>query len=98
MAPAATITNAIDKEYCIADLAVINYSKLQRKDPAEAAKLYSACADWGFFYLDLDGDETRDYFQNLAALFAASKAYFAKPIKEKMKDKREEISIYNTCG
>ena len=39
----------------IADLTVIHYEKLLRNDAAEAALLLSACADWGFFYLDLGG-------------------------------------------
>ena len=83
----------------IADLTVIHYEKLLRKDPAEAALLLSACADWGFFYLDLGGFSGEHYRKTVDDLFGVSKTYFAKPIEEKLKDTMdEEIEVFNICG
>ncbi|KAI0418526.1 2OG-Fe(II) oxygenase family oxidoreductase [Xylaria grammica] len=85
-------------KYKVADIALIKYDRLLQKDPEEVARLFSACADWGFFYLDLRGDGTKGYIQKVDDLFAASRAYFAQPLEEKLKDTSEDIDIYNICG
>ena len=83
----------------IADLTIIHYEKLLRKDTAEAALLLSACADSGFFYLDLGGFSGERYRKTVDDLFGVSKTYFTKPIEEKLKDtKDEEIEVFNICG
>ena len=83
----------------IADLTVIQYEKLLRKDAAEAALLFSACADWGFFYLDLGGFSGEGYRKTVDDLFGVSKTYFAKPIEEKLKDTMDEdMQVFNICG
>ena len=83
----------------MADLTVISYEKLLRKDAAEAAHLLSACAEWGFFYLDLGGSKGARYRKTVGELFGVSKDYFAKPIEEKLKDTMdEEIEVFNICG
>ncbi|KAK3309422.1 2OG-Fe(II) oxygenase family oxidoreductase [Chaetomium strumarium] len=98
MAQATSTPEASVKEARVANIAVVSYEKLLAKDPAEVAKLYEACAHWGFFYLDLDGDQTKEYLDNVGALFGAAKEYFAKPLEEKLKDTRKEIPVYNICG
>ena len=83
----------------IADLTVIHYEKLLRKDAAEAELLLRACTDWGFFYLDLEGSSGERYQKTVDDLFDVSKTYFAKPFEEKLKDTRdEEIEVFNICG
>jgi isopenicillin N synthase-like dioxygenase len=98
MAEATPTPAASDKEPQVADIAVISYEKLLAKDPAEVLKLYEASTHWGFFYLDLDGHQTREYLDNVGALFEAAKEYFARPLEEKLKDTRKEIPVYNICG
>ena len=83
----------------IANLAIISYEKLLCKDAAEAVLLLSACAEWGFFYLDLGGGNGESYRKTVGELFDVSKGYFAKPIEEKLKDTMdEEIEVFNICG
>ena len=83
----------------MANLTVIHYEKLLRKDAAEAALLLSACADSGFFYLDLGGLSGERYQKTVDELFGVSKTYFAKPIEEKLKDTMdEEMQVFNICG
>lgn len=98
MEPIPSALDTLNQELQIANLSLISYSKLMQKDSAEVAKLYLACAHWGFFYLDLDGNETKDYLEIVAALFAASKKYFAKPLEEKLKDTSKHLDVYNICG
>ncbi|CAG8973702.1 hypothetical protein HYALB_00006973 [Hymenoscyphus albidus] len=97
MATTQTRPKSQDPERRVANLAIINYEELLLQKPEEIEKLYLACAKWGFFYLDLSGDNTKDYLNNVDSLFAASKEYFAKSLEEKLGDKREELSIYNIC-
>ena len=85
-------------EFRVADLAVISYEKLLRKDPSEKALLHSACVDWGFFYLDLGGSGTESYLRAIESLFGVAKDYFAKPLEEKLRDTKKDISIFNVCG
>jgi len=94
----STTSNLPEREYQIADLAVISYEKLLRKNPAEMTSLLSACVNWGFFYLDLGGSNTENYLETMNALFGVSKEYFARPLEEKLKDTKQEVSVYNICG
>ncbi|GAP87175.1 putative 2og-fe oxygenase family protein [Rosellinia necatrix] len=82
----------------VAPISLISYDKLLKKDAAEAARLFTACADWGFFYLDLAGANSNGYIENIDRLFDGSKAYFAQTTEEKMQDTRKEIDVYNICG
>ena len=99
MASSALASGAPGSAHQIADLTVITYEKLLLKDPAEAALLLSACADRGFFYLDLGGFSGEGYRKTVGELFDVSKNYFAKPVEEKLKDTMdEEIEVFNICG
>lgn len=94
MSPSATMGD----EPKVANIAVINFERLLSKDAAEVSKLFTACADWGFFYLDLEGERTKEYLENVDSLFSAAKEYFGKPLEEKIKDTRKDIAVYNICG
>lgn len=99
MAPSTLVSGAPGSENKVADLTVINYEKLLRTDAAEAARLLSACAEWGFFYLDFGGSRGDNYQKTVGELFGVSKDYFAKPIEEKLKDTMdEEMEVFNICG
>ena len=99
MASSTSVSGPPGSATQIADLTVIHYEKLLRNDAAEAALLLSACADWGFFYLDLGGLNGEGYRKTVDDLFGVSKTYFAKPIEEKLKDTMdEEIQVFNICG
>ncbi len=99
MAPSTIVSSAPGSDDKIADLTVISYEKLLRKDVTEAALLLSACAEWGFFYLDLGGGNGESYRQTVDKLFGVSKNYFAKPIEEKLKDTMDEdMEVFNICG
>ena len=99
MASSSTLSpNEQGSEYGVADLTVISYDKILRKDAAEAALLFSACVDWGFFYLDLASNITEDYRQTVHSLFGVAKEYFAKPLEEKLKDTKKDIDAFNICG
>ena len=96
MASSSTLKQGTENR--IADLTVISYDNLLRKDATEAALLYSACADWGFFYLDLGGNGTEVYRRTVDGLFRVAKEYFAKPLEEKLKDTKKDIDVFNICG
>ena len=99
MEPSTLVSSAPGSDNKVADLTVISYEKLLRKDAAEAALLLSACAEWGFFYLDLGGSNGKNYRKIVGELFGLSQHYFAKPIEEKLKDTMdEEMEVFNICG
>ena len=99
MASSTPISIIPGSENRIADLIVISYEKLLRKDSTEAALLLSACADSGFFYLDFGGSKGDNYRKTVDELFSVSQEYFVKPIEEKLKDMRdEEMEVFNICG
>jgi hypothetical protein len=82
----------------LADLAVISYEKLLKKDPAESSKLLTACVEWGFFYLDLSSLTAENYRNLVSAMNSISQEYFSRPLEEKMKDTKEEWGVFNICG
>ncbi len=82
----------------LAELAVVNYEKLLKKDPAEASKLLSACTKIGFFYLDLSSLAAENYRNLVSALDQVSLEYFSRPLKEKLKDTDNDWEVFNICG
>ncbi|KAK7733977.1 hypothetical protein SLS53_007972 [Cytospora paraplurivora] len=62
-------------EYPVTDLVVVNYNKLQQKDAVEAANMYSACVEQGFFYLDLGDSKSDVILQTVNELFEVTKDY-----------------------
>ena len=98
MSPSSTSSLTPGNEDQLADLTVISYEKLLSKDASEAALFHSACAEWGFFYLDFGGGKPQHYRETVDTLFGIGKEYFARPLEEKLKDTRKEIDVYNICG
>lgn len=85
-------------DHTTTDLVVVDHHKLWQGDAIEAAKLYSACVDRGFFYLDLENGSSDSTLQNVDQLFQVTKEYFAMPLDQKMKDTRSEIDVFHICG
>ncbi len=96
MASSTSVPDIPASDCQLANLTVVSYDKILCKDSTEAALLFSACADQGFFYLDL-GSST-NYQEIVNKLFEASKDYFSQPLEQKLKDKREDLSVFNICG
>jgi isopenicillin N synthase-like dioxygenase len=82
----------------VANLTVVSYEKLLSNDQDESSRLLSACREWGFFYLDLTSTESASYLRTVNELSGVSKEYFAQPLDYKLKDTREEWSLFNICG
>jgi isopenicillin N synthase-like dioxygenase len=75
----------------ISQLSSLSLSRLEDNNPEESKRLLEACAQDGFFYLDL-----RDHKQLLAdyeALLEIMKHYFDEPLDQKMKDDRKSDTI-----
>ena len=83
MASSTLVSSAPGVENEVANLTVVSFEKLLRKDAAEAALLLSACAEWGFFYLDLGGSDSKSYMKTVGEFFVVCKEYFSKPYDEK---------------
>jgi isopenicillin N synthase-like dioxygenase len=86
-----------EPDHAVTDLVIVNYDKLRLKDATETANLYSACAELGFFFLEL-GDRTEGMLQTVDELFGVTKEYFAKSLEEKLKDTRTETDVFHICG
>ncbi len=82
----------------IADLRVINFHKLLNDDTQEASKLFSACSEWGFFYLDLASDGVESYRTSVNRLQHFAVEYFHRPLEEKMQDVNQAWETFNICG
>jgi len=87
-----------EQDYPITDLLVVNYDNLQLKDATEAANMYLACIERGFFYLDLGDSRSNSMLQTVDELFKVTNEYFAKTLEEKSKDTRTETDVFNICG
>ncbi|KAI5839455.1 hypothetical protein DFP73DRAFT_561694 [Morchella snyderi] len=74
-------------EVDVADLEVIDFSRLAANEPAEVEKLYKASKSPGFFYLDLTGEDR--YLGEVRNMYSLSDKYFDQPLEVKMKDCRE---------
>jgi isopenicillin N synthase-like dioxygenase len=65
-------------------LPVLSLNLLEAGNKAESAKLLSACKEYGFFYLDLDGSAKLS--EDLEALLSVMEQYFSQTLEEKMRD------------
>ncbi|KAL3429761.1 hypothetical protein BDV09DRAFT_189855 [Aspergillus tetrazonus] len=83
----------------VAELPIIDPSKLARGDDAELERLFDAGKTHGFFYLDLTTAETPRLVDTLNAVLAFMAEYFDQPREAKMKDNRKsDIHGYEPCG
>ncbi|KAI8932964.1 hypothetical protein NX059_010433 [Plenodomus lindquistii] len=65
-------------------LPTLQLDLLRAGDSAESKKLFNACRNYGFFYLDLSSDSTLcDYWEQMLAV---AKQYFELPLDIKMQD------------
>ena len=89
-----------------APLLRISLKKLLDSDSEELRRLWSACTELGFFYLDLrnarndggtlDGD---NYVQEADRLFGVSEEFFSLPLDEKVKyDFKDQGSYFGYKG
>ncbi|SMQ48830.1 unnamed protein product [Zymoseptoria tritici ST99CH_3D7] len=87
-----------------APLLRINLSRLLASDPEETSRLFSACRDLGFFYLDLrsasSGDISGDtLLDSTDDLFRLGEQVFALPVGEKQQyDLMDQNSYYGYKG
>jgi isopenicillin N synthase-like dioxygenase len=89
----------MSSSYSVADLAVINYGQVLRRDPKECRALLEACERWGFFYLDLrQNDDCVTYFALTQDLLDFSKHYFSQSLEKKLYDRKEDFATFNICG
>ncbi|KAK4506638.1 hypothetical protein PRZ48_000370 [Zasmidium cellare] len=67
------------------DLETVSLKKIQENDPAEQDRMFDACKNWGFFYLELPGSEQGEVIKKGAddACRVAEKV-FQLPLEEKM--------------
>ena len=91
-------TDSPRQELRVAKLVVVDYEKIRQRDEVESAKLYTACVDWGFFYLDLSSSPSQPFLKTVEKLFGVSNQYFSKSFAEKLKDTREDMDVFNICG
>ena len=67
----------------LASLQTISLSLLELKHPSEVERLYTACAEEGFFSLDLG--ETQ-ILQGHDKVLSLAKRYFSQPVETKLAD------------
>lgn len=87
----------------LAPLMVINYARLQAGNPKESKRLLEACKDWGFFYLDLQGDGPQTTLREAKKVFDTGRNFFDKPLEEKLefwtgKYDASELTGYKPAG
>ena len=75
-----------------ADLETLSLRQIMELNPRECKRLFDACRQFGFFYLNLEGTELSSELMNIVfKLFALSQDVFDLPAKEKkeydLKDK-----------
>ncbi|KAL4983784.1 hypothetical protein BDW68DRAFT_28600 [Aspergillus falconensis] len=90
---------AATPNHAVAELPIIDPSKLARGDDAEIERLLDAGKTHGFFYLDLTTAETPRLVDTWNAVLAFMAEYFDQPQEAKMKDDRKsDIHGYEPCG
>lgn len=68
------------------DLETISLQKLQNGDDAEQSRMFEACKDWGFFYLELPDTTEGDIIASTADDVAmVAEEVFSLPPEEKLK-------------
>src|ERR1700722_20180523 len=84
----------------LANLKTIHYDKLFSGCSKETSRLLSACAQYGFFYLDLSSGALREekYLDVVDGIFEVSKEYLARPLEAKLKDIIVANGTSDTCG
>lgn len=90
MSQTISFTEAVGQQsLAIADLSVINFSKLVENDQLAIETLLNAAQSFGFFYLSFDDPMSEDIANHLSVLYKACEVYFGLPHHEKMKSFRQ---------
>ena len=80
----------------VADLNTIHLGQLQAGNAEQSAKLFRACKEHGFFYLDLQHPDNNTFLKSIDNLFALSEEFFDLDIEEKLAydvDKLSEMKV-----
>ena len=69
-----------------ANLETLSLKAILALEPGECNRLFHACIDYGFFYLNLEGTELSEELMSIVSrLFALSQSVFDLPAEEKKK-------------
>lgn len=77
---------SVSQEY--ADLPCLNVAKIYAKDGVEIQRLLEAGQNYGFFYLDLRTEMSKQFLEDWESTLRFMDGYFHRDINEKMKDAR----------
>lgn len=78
-----------DERATLVSLATIRFVQLEKRDPAEIARLLDACTVYGFFYLDFTGSEKgQEIVRGKGEVLSFMRGYFTQPIDVKLEDDR----------
>lgn len=77
---------SVSKE--LADLPCLNVAKIYAKDGVEIQRLLEAGQKYGFFYLDLRTEMSKQFLEDWESTLRFMDGYFHRDISEKMKDAR----------
>lgn len=76
----------VDSAFPTIDLETISLKKIQDGDASEQTRMFEACQDWGFFYLELAGAPEGDTIHSKADDVArVAEQIFQLPVEEKLK-------------
>lgn len=76
----------VDGDFPTIDLETISLQKIQSGDESEQTRMFEACKDWGFFYLELPGATEGDTIAEKANDVArVAEQIFQLPVEEKLK-------------
>lgn len=82
-------------EFPTIDLETISLAKLQNGDPSELDRVFEACKNWGFFYLELPGCEQGETIANGADdICRVAEKMFHLPLDEKLKYEYQGKDIF----
>lgn len=68
-----------------ARLEAVNLTRLRRRDDLELSKLFRACQNDGFFYLDLANGSSEQMLHDWKAMLPLMRNWFDRPLADKMK-------------
>lgn len=76
----------IDSDFPTIDLETISLRKIQHGDDTEHNRMFEACKDWGFFYLELPGAAEGDTIAaKVGDVARVAEQVFQLPAEEKSK-------------
>jgi isopenicillin N synthase-like dioxygenase len=76
----------------IAQLPVIDFSKLLSGDDAEIVSLVDICKSLGFFNLNFNNDAGQPLLDNSRGAFQFMEEYFDQPLEVKLRDIRQSVT------